>query len=316
MPFTHVARLIFSFTGAALLVSSSSAQINTVHEVAPGVYFHEGDPRRGHSNNGWVVCDDFVFVIDANYPSGAEIVMPKVKATSDKPIRFVFDTHHHPDHSYANKLWSDGGATVVANTGVLDEMKKSETGHFGDKPGRWEDVAKSRPDVAATALKPPVVLFPKELFFDDGNHRIELHYFGVAHTHGDGFAWLPKERILFTGDAAVNGPHNYLADATVTEWIKTLEAVKQLDAKIVCPGHGPMGGPEIIVDQQAYFIALVAGVKAMIAEKKTPAEIESSLPAMATELKKTPNIARFVPGSLRDHVARVYRELTGEPLRR
>ena len=147
-----------------LLAGPAVAQINSVHDVAPGVYFHEGDPRRGHSNNGWVVCEDFVFVIDANFPSGAEIVMPKIKATSEKPVRFVFDTHHHADHSYANKLWSDGGATVVANTGVLDEMKLVETGHFGGKPGQWENVAKDRPDVAASALKPPVVLFPKELF--------------------------------------------------------------------------------------------------------------------------------------------------------
>ena len=50
------------------------------------------------------------------------------------------------------------------------------------------------------------------MIFDDGTHRVELRYFGVGHTHGDGFAWLPKEKILFTGDAAVNGPFNYMGD--------------------------------------------------------------------------------------------------------
>ncbi|MEO6005814.1 MAG: MBL fold metallo-hydrolase [Opitutus sp.] len=301
---------------SSLLSSAAVGQINTVQTIAPGVYFHEGDMRRGHCNNGWVVCDDFVFVIDANFPSGANVVMPKIKESSDKPVRFVFDTHHHGDHAYGNKVWADGGATLVANTGVLEEMKSVETARFGGAPGRWEQAAKGRPDVAATELKPPVLLFPKELFFDDGKHRIELHWFGVAHTRGDGFAWLPKEKILFTGDACVNGPHNYLADANVGDWIKTLEAVKQLGAKIVCPGHGPIGGPEIIIDQQAYFIALVQQIKNLKDAGKTPAEVKAALPQVVLELKKTPNIARFVPTTLDGHAERVYRELGGEPFPR
>ena len=119
--------LYFALLASGLLPSLSHAQIDTVQKVAPDVYFHEGDPRRGHSNNGWVVCNDFVFVIDANFPSGARIVMPKVKETSNLPVRFVFDTHHHGDHAYGNKLWAEGGATLVANTGVLEEMKSDDS---------------------------------------------------------------------------------------------------------------------------------------------------------------------------------------------
>lgn len=315
---THMEKLlpravITGLFAITLCAVTAPGQINTVQTLAPGVYFHEGDPRRGHSNNGWVECEDFVFVIDANFPSGAEIVMPKIKETSAKPVRFVFDTHHHGDHAYGNKLWADAGATIVANTGVLTEMKSAETGYFGDAPGHWEATAKNRPDVAASALKPPVLLFPQELVVDDGKRRIELHYFGVAHTRGDGFAWLPHEKILFTGDACVNGPHNYLADANVGDWIKTLEAVKQLGAQIVCPGHGPRGGPEIIADQQAYFIALMAQIRALVDAHKTPAEVKAALPAIASEMKLHANIARYVPNSLNQHAERVYLELGGQP---
>jgi cyclase len=305
------ARGISIILATVFLAPVGWAQINTVQTIAPGVYFHEGDPRRGHCNNGWVVCDDFVLVIDANFPSGAEIVRPKIKETSDKPVRFAFDTHHHSDHSYGNKIWADAGATIVANTGVLEEMKASETGHFGGAPGAWERTAKDRPDVAASSLKPPVLLFPKELFFDDGEQRIELRYLGAGHTKGDGFAWLPTQKILFTGDACVNGPHNYLGDAQVGEWIKTLEAAKQLGAKIVCPGHGPIGGPEIIVDQQAYFIELMRHIKALVDAKRTPGEVKAALPGIVAEMKKIPNIARYVPGTLDGHAERVYRELGG-----
>jgi cyclase len=307
----NLARLALQLLAICAIAPAAFAQINTVQKLSPNVYFHEGDPRRGHCNNGWIVCEDFVVVIDANFPSGAEIVMPKIKEASDKPVRFAFDTHHHGDHAYGNKLWADAGATIVANTGVIDEMKAAETGHFGGAPGAWERSAKNRPDVAATKLQPPVLLFPKELYFDDGKQRIELHYFGVGHTKGDAFAWLPNEKILFTGDACVNGAHNYLGDANVGEWIKTLEAAKQLGATVVCPGHGPMGGAEIIVDQQAYFVELMKRVKALVDAKKTPAEVKAALPEVVIEMKKIPNIARYVPGSLNAHAEKVYRELGG-----
>src|SRR4051812_43570024 len=223
-----------------VIIAPGFAQIETVQTVAPGVYFHQGDSRRGHSNNGWVEFEDYVLVIDANYPSGAKVVMPKIKETTPKPVKFVFDTHHHADHAYGNQLWVDAGVVPIAYVGVIDEMKKVETGYFGGAPGRWEESAKKRPDVAATKLKPPSVLFPKELFIDDGKQRVELRYYGVAHTHGDALAWLPHERILFTGDVCVNGPHNNVNDGHIAEWIKTLEALKALGATKVCPGHGPI----------------------------------------------------------------------------
>ena len=116
-------RLPILVTALVALAASLPAQIDTVQTLAPGVYFHQGDIRRGHSNNGWIVFDDFVLVVEANFPSGAKIVLPKVKATSDRPIRFAFNTHHHGDHAYGNQLWADAGATIVATEGVLAEMK-------------------------------------------------------------------------------------------------------------------------------------------------------------------------------------------------
>jgi len=297
--------------GFGLAASPGPAQINTVQPLATGVYFHEGDPRRGHSNNGWIVFDDFVVVIEANFPSGAEVIMPKIKETTDKPVRFVFNTHHHGDHAYGNRRWAEQGVTILSSSEALVEMKKVETGYFGGAPGRWESAAAQRPDVAATKLKPPVLLFPKELVFDDGRSRVELLWLGVGHTRGDAYAWLPQEKILFTGDACVNGPHNFMDDGNIAEWIKTLERAKALGAVTVCPGHGPKGGPEIIVDQQAYLIALQREVKALVDAGKSAAEIKAAAPVIAAEIKKTPNIARYVPSNLTGHVQKAYLELGG-----
>jgi glyoxylase-like metal-dependent hydrolase (beta-lactamase superfamily II) len=225
------------------LAEAPAREVNKVDLIATDVYFHEGDlAGKGHCNNGWIVFEDYVLVIDGNFPSGAEEIIPKIRAITAKPIRFAFDTHHHGDHAYGNQVWVDNGAVPVAHTGVVEEMRKYETGYYGAKPGRWEETAQGRADVKASKLKPPSLLFPNQLIFDDGKHRVELHHFGVAHTHGDAFAWLPKEKILFTGDACVNGPYNYVGDGSVEKWVRTLEAAKKLGAKTICPGHGARGG--------------------------------------------------------------------------
>lgn len=291
----------------------SGGGVGKVDMVAPEVYFHEGNIQVGHCNNGWVIFEDYVLVIDANFPSGAQEILPKIRALTDKPIRFAFDTHHHGDHAYGNQVWVENGATPVAHTGVIDEMKRYETGYYDSKPGRWEDTASKRPDVKASRLKPPSVLFPRELFFDDGKHRVELMYLGVAHTHGDAVAWLPKERILFSGDMCVNGPYNYVGDGEVEKWIGTLDAARKLGARVVCPGHGPRGAETVLSDQQQFFHALRDRVGALVRAKKTPEEVQNAVERIRAELTAIAAIARYVSkNSLMSQVEKVYTEMTGQ----
>jgi len=290
------------------------AEVNKVEKVADHVYFHEGDiGRKGHCNNGWVVFDDYVLVIDGNFPSGAQEIIPKIKAVTDKPIRFAFDTHHHGDHAYGNQVWVENGAVPVAHAGVIEEMRKYETGYYGDKPGRWESTAQNRPDVAASKLKPPTLLYNTDMIFDDGKRRVELLHFGVAHTHGDGFAWLPRERILFTGDAAVNGAYNYVADGDIGQWIRTLKAVQKLGARIVCPGHGPAGGPEVLEDQLNFFVALQREARALVDAKKSSAEAKASVDSIKERLRQNDRISRYIGGGFSDQLEKAYVELGGEP---
>lgn len=287
--------------------------VNQVQLVANGVYFHQGDiEHQGHCNNGWIVFKDYVLVIDANFPSGAQNILPKIRAVTPKPIRFAFDTHHHGDHAYGNAVWNEQGATPVAHTGVIEEMKRYETGYYGGSSGRWEDTVKTRPDVAASRLLPPSLLFPRELYFDDGEHRVELLHLGIAHTHGDAVAWLPKERVLFTGDACVNGPYNFVADGDVEKWIATLDAAKKLGAKIVCPGHGPRGVESVLADQQFFFQQLRERVGALLQAKKNPREIYLAIGQIRSDLVSQARIARYVGAdSLAAQVEKVYSEMTG-----
>ena len=315
----NVSFIVMRFTALPILLlllclatPLSHAAVNEVEKLSEDVYFHEGEIRpSGHCNNGWIVFEDHVLVIDANFPSGARLIIPKIEAITDKPVRFTFDTHHHGDHAYGNQVWVDRGATPVAHENALVQMKKFETGLTGGPPGRWEDAAKNRQDLRESKLKPPSLLYRTAMIFDDGKHRVELLHFGTAHTQGDGWAWLPKERILFSGDACVNGPYNYTGDGHIGDWIKTLEAVKKLNPKTVCPGHGPRGGPELLDDQQTFFIALQDEVRKL--SGKTPAQAEAAVPVIMATLKKNPRIARYAGNFLPAQVEKAYIEQGGQP---
>jgi glyoxylase-like metal-dependent hydrolase (beta-lactamase superfamily II) len=269
-------------------------------------------------NNGWIMFEDYVLVIDANYPAGAKLIISKIRALTDKPIRFAFDTHHHGDHAYGNQVYVENGGVPVAHTGVIEEMKRYETGYYGHGPGRWEEAIKDRPDLKGTRLKPPSVLFSKDLIFDDGKHRVELMHLGVAHTHGDALAWLPNERILFTGDVCVNGPYNYVGDGDVGQWVDTLDAARKLGAKVVCTGHGPRSVATVLDDQQAFFKALREQVGAVMT-KRAPEEAKGQVESIRAALKANAQIARYVSDRGPDdgfpsQVAKVYQELTGKKL--
>jgi cyclase len=290
--------------------------------IFPDVYFHEGqvsDTADAVCNNGWIIFEDYVLVIDANFPAGAKQVIGKIRSLTDKPIRFALDTHHHGDHAYGNQVYVDNGAVPVAHTGVIEEMKRYETGYYDSKPGAWEVAAKGRADMKTTKLKPPSVLFSGELIFDDGKHRVEVMHLGVAHTHGDALAWLPKERILFAGDVCVNGPYNYVGDGDVGKWVETLEGARRLGAQIVCTGHGPRSVGTVLDDQQAFFKVLREQVGALMAGK-APAEAKAQIEPIRAALKGNAQIARFVGdrGAGWDpfpaQVEKVYLEMTGNKL--
>ena len=299
------------------------AEAAKVDLVAPDIYFHEGDVSDSADavcNNGWIMFEDYVLVVDANFPAGAKLIISKIRALTDKPIRFAFDTHHHGDHAYGNQIFVESGGVPIAHTGVVEEMKRYETGYYGHEPGRWESEMKERPDLKTTKLKPPSVLFSKDLIFDDGKHRVELMHLGVAHTHGDAVAWLPKERILFTGDMCVNGPYNFVGDGDIGKWIATLDAAKKLGANVVCTGHGPRSVASVLNDQQAFFQALRDQVGTVITNAPA-ADAKGKIETIRAALKSNAQIARFV--SNRDagkddgfpsQVAKVYEELTGNKL--
>tara|TARA_B100001971_G_scaffold154645_1_gene144011 strand:+ start:267 stop:1214 length:948 start_codon:yes stop_codon:yes gene_type:complete len=292
-------------------------KIGVVQTVAPNVYFHQGNLAKGHCNQGWIIFRDFVLVIDGNFPSGVREVLPKIKATTKKPFKYVVDTHHHGDHAYGNQAWAEAGATAIASEGALQEMKKYETGFFGGHPlGRWEWAAKGREGVRNSKLLPPQITFKDKMVFDDGQMRAELLYLGNAHTHGDVFVWLPKERILFSGDACVNGPYNYMGDGNSLDWPKTLDAAKALKPKTICPGHGAMTDGSLIDVQKAYFIALQNQIRPLVKKKATLGQLRGKTEAIRAKVLKNKKISRYVGNKFADQLEKIYGDFTGQTLGR
>src|SRR6202162_2770815 len=111
--------------GAELLAGPAPAMMPEAGQVDPvttDVYFHEGslsDNADAVCNNGWIIFEDYVLVIDANFPAGAKLMISKIRALTDKPIRFALDTHHHGDHAYGNQVYVENGAVPFAHTGVI-----------------------------------------------------------------------------------------------------------------------------------------------------------------------------------------------------
>jgi phosphoglycerate dehydrogenase-like enzyme/glyoxylase-like metal-dependent hydrolase (beta-lactamase superfamily II) len=297
--------------GAAALAGDEPAgpkmQFNEVKEVAPGVFFRYSaisptDPSIfGGSNNIWVVFEDYVVVIDANFPKEASDVIAAIKKTTDKPIRYVLDTHHHGDHAYGNAVFGTAGASIVAQTNCArllrvdgpEEFKKAGTGPTGRK------------DIAASTLKPPNLVFDDKLVVDDGKQRVEFLFFGHAHTSGDAFAYLPKHKMVCTGDACVNGAYNFMGHSDSASWIRVLERVQQLDVGMVLPGHGPLAGKDLLEKQKRYFVELRRHVRQGIDAGMTIDDIITSL-----DLPWYKEWTGVKPSG--DNVKHVYAELTGQ----
>ncbi len=290
--------LLLSF---GFVVSRGDAQPNTVKKISDGVWFREGDlHHQGHCNNTIIEMQDSLIIVDANFPSGARLVLEDAKKVSSKPVKYVFDTHHHGDHAYGNAVWTKQGAITLAYVGVADELKRYE-------PARWRDTAKQREDVRDMNLdapEPPRQTFSKTPFvIKDSTRRVEFHFFGWAHTRGDGFVWLPKEKVLCSGDAATNGPYNFTADGNIGNWPKVMDAALKLKPEHVLPGHGPAGGPEILKGEREFMIELRKAVNAAVQQGK-------KLDDLGGVVQLPDSVKNWVGPSLKAQVKDAYEEIT------
>jgi len=246
--FLPVAALLL--LGAAY--AHTQSQPRSVRQIAPGVYTRFGDrDARQPANTSWIEFQQFVVVIEANTPWGIRAILPEIRKTTSKPIRYVFDTHYHWDHTQGNSVMADEGVTVVCSQDCASELATKGKGEWDQMSKRTDEFS-----LAPYRMQQPSIVFGDFMAIDDGQRRLELKRVGPAHTIGDAVAFLPNEGILFTGDLCVNwrsGNNVSDRDADHPHWVQVLSDLATWKVKTVVPGHGDLGTVETLRAQGAFL---------------------------------------------------------------
>ncbi|HEX7159684.1 MAG TPA: MBL fold metallo-hydrolase [Trebonia sp.] len=218
-----------------------------LQEVADGVFAYvQPDGTWMINNTGFLVAGDGVTVIDAcSTERRTRAFLDTVAEVTRLPVRTLVNTHHHPDHTAGNGLFS--GAAIVAHDNAREEMRVMGVPR---NTGIWTDV-----DYGDLRLALPTLTFADRLTLWAGELRCELLFAGQpAHTTNDIVAWIPEHSVLFAGDLVFNGGTPFLLSGSVLGAIDVLERfLKPLGARTIVPGHGPVTGPEVIDEVLGYL---------------------------------------------------------------
>src|SRR5580765_3310099 len=236
-------------------------------KVADGVYYAtaSGTMNVG-ANSPIIINEDEVLVIDSQItPAAARALVADLRAITSKPVRYVVDSHYHYDHSHGNQIFM-ADAQVIGHdntrrrmlTNVLEQYTylssvepiparvaslKQRIAQEADpqqKAVLERQVANSLAyleQVKETKVTPPNLTFDATMTLVRGGREIRLLYLGRGHTDTDVVVYLPRERIVCTGDL-MESVISYMGDSYPEDWIATLDRLKEIDFDTVMPGHG------------------------------------------------------------------------------
>ncbi len=227
-------------------------------------YTAEGDP-----NTGIIIGDDAVMVIDTQAtPVMAQDVIRRIREVTDKPIKYVLLSHYHAvrvlgasAYGAEHIIASEDTRDLIVERGQFD--KDSEIGRF---PRLFQNV-ESVPD----GLTWPTMTFNKKITLWLGKLEVQILQLGRGHTKGDTVAWLPEEKILFSGDLVEFGATPYAGDAYFKDWPQTLDNLAALKPEKLVPGRGaalqtPEQVQEGLAGTRAFISDLYESVKASAAK--------------------------------------------------
>ncbi len=220
----------------------------TLQEVAAGVYAYVQPGGGWCVNNAGLVRGDAttVLVDTAATQERSARLRDAVLAVAGRPPGLLVNTHHHGDHVFGNAAFLPE-ATVVAHAELPAELAAAGTG----LRALWPDVSWGE-----TPLVAPHLTFRDRITLHPGGSdtgEVELLHVGPAHTTNDVVAWLPGPRVLFAGDVVMSGVAPYCLMGSVTGSLRALRRLRALDPAVVVPGHGPVGGPELIDATERYL---------------------------------------------------------------
>lgn len=269
------ATILFLLLAAAWLWLDARAQsdgplVSGAHrfeKVTDGVYYAtaSGTMTVG-SNSPIIVTDTEAIVIDSEItPAAARALVADMKAITDKPVRYVIDSHYHYDHAFGNQIFGPE-VQVIGHENTRKRMLTNVMEQYTylnsvePVPARVEALRKRMADekdpqqkatlerqvanslsyleqIKETKVTPPNVTLDRKMTLFRGGREIQLLYIGRGHTDTDVVVYLPKERIVCTGDL-MESVLSYMGDAYAEEWPATLDRLMAIDFDTVMPGHG------------------------------------------------------------------------------
>lgn len=295
-----VCALLFALTFAA---DAPADTVNTrergVTEVARGVYVirHPDDPTGFPNGNTTVVVGEReVLVVDSCFlPSEARGDIEQIRRWTDKPVRYLVNTHWHGDHQVGNYVYSDAfpqlavvahvetqrqiegyGSSFMARyqKTTADARARLEAGKAEDGKPLTEEARKElQKNLAAREqvlsefkdfrVRVPDISFDQELNIDLGGREVQLKFLGRGNTKGDAVVYLPKEKIIIAGDL-LDHPVPYLGGGFPSELVRTLQKMGRLDAQTIVPGHGEVLRGEYARNYVGQVIDFVQAVVAQV----------------------------------------------------
>jgi cyclase len=263
--------------------------------LAEGVYARIVEPdSEAVSNAGFVVLEDGVLVFDTHAtPAAGEALRAEIRAATTRPVRYVVNSHFHPDHTHGNQAFAGASVEIIASPAtrrdVLQRDIPAMNRSLSVAQSQIERLRKDLPAAKAladqTALRdqigqrqkfidrlaglrivPPLVALENRLDVVTGPRTVRLLSLGKGHTEGDIVALVPDARVAFVGDLFFNAALPAAQDAFLLEWSATLGHLLALDVDTFVPGHGPAGTKEDVRRFRRYLDDLKALVEASVSK--------------------------------------------------